>query len=292
MANDILIDTDVTCDYLTETGTLLFGGRWVRLETVRIGQEGSLHPTIPHAQIRDLTDGSILCTCMHGFWLQHPFVWKGWYYVFGTDYYGIWMIKSFDLREWSAPEKVFDSEKSDVLHYQNNTIVHNGSEFVMALDLLGGPYSFTICFASSRDLREWHYIPGAMYKAHFYTSCPHLQYCGGWYHLFHTRCVTGEYHTFAARSRDLLVWEDSPHNPILSPTEEERVMRNRFPDDPDEYRAINRSDLNLFERDGMTWGNYHVGDQKGYPAGKGPVNYIRQCVYRGPMREFFEALYS
>jgi hypothetical protein len=292
MTNNILQDTDVTCDYLTETTTLFFRGRWVRLETVRIGQGDSLHPEIPHAQIRDLDEDRILCTCMHGFWLQHAFVWKDWFYVFGTDYYGIWMIKSFDLHEWSAPEKVFDSEKSDVIHYQNNAIVYNGSEFVMALDLLGGPYFFTICFASSRDLSEWHYIPGAMYKPHFYTSCPHLVWCDGWYHLFHVRNHENGYHTFAARSRDLLVWEDSPHNPLLSPAEDERIMRNRWPGDTDEYRAINRSDLNLFERDGVTYANFHVGDQRGYPPGKGPVVHIRQSYYPGPMKEFLEKLYS
>ena len=292
MANDILRDTDVTCDYLTETTTLFFRGRWVRLETVRIGQGDSLFPEKPHAQIRDLYEDRIISTCMHGFWLQHAFVWKDWFYVFGTDYYGIWMIKSFDLREWSAPEKVFDSEHSDVLHYQNNTIVWNGSEFVMGVDLLGGPYSFTICFASSRDLTEWHYIPGAIYKPRLYTSCPLLKYCKGWYHLFHVRNLNGEYHIFAARSRDLLVWEDSPRNPILSPAEDERIMRNRYPDDPDVYRAINRSDLDLWERDGVTYANFHVGDQRGYPAGKGPVVYIRQAVYDGPMDEFFEKLYS
>ena len=292
MPNDILIDTDITCDYLTETTTLFFRGKWIRLETVRINQGESLFPDKPHAQIRDLSDNRIISTCMHGFWLQHAFIWKDWLYVFGTDYYGIWMIKSFDMFEWSVPQLVFNSENDTELHYQNNTIVHNGSEFVMGVDLLGGPYYFTICFARSHDLTEWHYIPGAIYKPHFYTSCPHLIYENGWYHLFHNRYSEGQYKVFAARSRDLLAWEDSPHNPVLSTAENEMIMRNRYPDDKEVYRAINRSDINIWEQDGKTYANYSIGDQKGYPAGKGPVVYIRRSVYDGPLGEFLDRLYT
>ena len=199
MANDILIPTAVRRDWLCETTTLFFGGRKVRLETVRLNQGESLYPDTPHAQIRDLNTDKIISTCMHGFWLQHAFVRKDWFYVFGTDYYGIWMIRSFDLHEWSAPQMVFNSENSTEIHYQNNTIVHNGEYFVMGLDLLGGPYNFTVCFARSFDLQEWHYIPGAVYKPRFYTSCPFLLFRDGWYYSS-TSMHDGGYHTFAARS--------------------------------------------------------------------------------------------
>lgn len=287
MANDILIPGKKEFDGGTETTVVCFQGRWIRLETVRQGQVHSLHPEVSHAQIRDLDTGEIISTVMHGFALQHAFLWKDWLYVFGTDYYGIWMTRSFDLHEWSHPQMVFNSENSTDIHYQNNTIVWNGEYFVMGLDLLGGPYDFTICFAKSYDLQEWHYIPGAIYRPHMYTSCPLLQYQDGWYYLFHLRGIR-EWHfeTFVSRSRDLLVWEDSPHNPILSPDTTE-ILPPADPEDRTVYHVCNYSDLQLYERDGKTIGYFHVATQL-----PGPLNYLRRADYDGPIQEFYKKLYD
>ena len=271
--------------------TLFFRDKKVRLEFIRVNQGDSLFPDRPYAQIRDLNTGTIISTCMHGFELQHAIVWKNCCYVFGTDYYGIWMIRSFDLHTWSVPQLVFNSENSTEIHYQNNTIIHNGEYFVMGLDLLGGPYNFTVCFARSYDLQEWHYIPGAIYKPHFYTSCPHLIYRDGWYYLFHLRMIDGGYHTCVARSQDLLVWEDSPHNPILSPAPDD-IMKNKNPSETKQYKVTNASDLYLWEENGKTYGDYNLSDQQGYPPDRGPIPYLRQAVYDGSMSELLEKLFS
>ena len=287
MANDILIPGNKEMDGGTETTAVFFKGQWLRLETVRIGQINSLHPDVPHAQIRNLDDNSIVCTCMHGFWLQHAFVWKDWFYIFGTDYYGIWMTRSFDLYEWSKPQLVFNSENSTEIHYQNNSIVWNGEYFVMAVDLLGGPYSFTICFAKSNDLVEWHYIPGAIYRPHMYTSCPVLQYCDGWYYLFHCRGIEKWlFEPYVARSRDLLVWEDSPNNPILTPDTSE-ILPAAKKDDDKIYRVCNASDLFVYERDGKTIGYYHIGTQTA-----GSIGYLKRADYDGPISDFFKELFE
>jgi|GEM_PF-4626088 Beta-xylosidase len=287
MPNNILIPGQQERTGLCETTVLCYRGQWIRIETVRIGQYESLHPEIPHAQLRDLDSGRILTTFMHGFELHHAFLWKDWIYVFATDYWGIWMSRTFDLVTWSQPEMVFDSEHSDEIHYQNNTVVWDGTRFIMGLDLLGGPYDFTICFAQSHDLHTWHYLPGAIYRPHLYTSCPLLTFDNGWYYLFHNRYSTERelFEIFVVRSRDLLVWNDSPNNPILSPNPAE-LLQPKQTGDHTIYHAINYSDLQLYEREGKTIGLVHVGDQTA-----GPQVYLIRTEFNGPLTEFYRELF-
>ena len=287
MANDILIPGARDRNGLCETGVFCFRGRWIRLETVRVGQTDSLIPDRPHAQIRDLDTGEIITVLMVGYELHHGIVWQDNLYVVATDYWGLYMSRSFDLTTWSQPKLVFDSERSTFIHYQNNTIIHDGERFVMGLDLLGGPYDFTICFAESRDLQSWHYIPGAVYRPHMYTSCPQLYYVNGLYYLLHVRRRREWiFDTYVSRSSDLLVWEDSPKNPILSPDLNEYLPAHD-PRDATLYQAVNASDLHLYERDGKTIGYYHVGTQK-----PGPEPYLRRADYDGTLAEFFLRLYE
>ncbi len=287
MANDILVPDAKDHDGLTETTTFFWHGHWYRLETVRIGQVDSLIPDKPHAQIRDLESDEIIETIMPDYELHHAFLWRDRLYVFATDYYGIWMSCAMEFGLWSKPVMVFNSENSPYIHYQNNSIVYDGERFVMAVDLLGGPYNFTVCFAESRDLYEWHYIPGAMYKAHTYTSCPFLAYDDGYYYLFHLRHKDWKYFDIhVSRSKDLLVWEDSPNNPILTPDTAE-ILPPADPKDDTVYNVINVSDLNLYERDGKAQGCFHVGIQR-----PGPIPYVRRCSFDGSLHELYQKLYE
>jgi hypothetical protein len=119
-----------------------------------------------------------------------------------------------------------------------------------------------------------------------YTSCPNLKYDDGWYYLFHCRGIEKWcFETFVSRSGDLLVWEDSPVNPILSPDMTE-ILPPARKDDEKIYRVCNYSDLYVYERDNKTIGYFHVGTQTA-----GPVGYLRRAEYDGPIRSFYRELY-
>ena len=179
------------------------------------------------------------------------------------------------------PRMVFNSDNMTGIWYNNNSVVYNGEYFVMGMDLVGGPYTNTICFARSTDLNEWHYIPGAVYRPHLYTAAPILKYDNGWYYLFHCRGVEKWFfETFAARSRDLLAWEDSPHNPILSPDPTE-ILPPLREGDTTIYHSCNYSDLEVYERDGKTIGYFTVATQTADVQ-----VYIQRADFNGTLREF------
>ncbi|MCX6914954.1 MAG: hypothetical protein NT167_18200, partial [Verrucomicrobia bacterium] len=74
--------------------------------------------------------------------------------------------------------------------------------------------------------------------------------------------------TYIARSKDLVSWELSGANPVLTP---------QALDD-----GINTSDVDLAEVDGKTWLYYTVSDQRTW------MN-IKRAVYNGSMARFLES---
>ena len=316
MWNNRFKKKEIAKECLVETTTLQFNGRWIRVEFIRRNFPGNPTPDIGHAQIRDLDKNEIISRCMEGFELHSAFVWGGAVYVFATDYWNIYMCKSFDLSWWSKPMLVLNNHSMNIQH-QNNSVCWDGNRFIMAVDLLGGNYNFTVCFAYSYDLQEFHYIPGAVYRADLYTSSPKLYYVDGWYYLIHVRntdknCwwnvrysgkpadMTMEdaaapnpvvpdnsgcwwFEQFVSRSRNLLVWEDAPHNPILSPNPEHRIQFNTGGTKPE--CAV--GDLSVYERNGITIGDYHGGTQEA-----STIPTFNRAEFPGTLAEFFKSFYE
>ena len=271
---------------LVETTTLCWKGTWVRMEFMRKNHQGSLFPDKNYAQIRNLDTNEIIAPCcMLGFELHNAFIWDDIFYLLATDYWGIYMSRSFDLEWWSNPAQVLNNH-STFIHHQNNSICRDNRRFVMAVDLLGGPYNFTICFCESYDMQNFRYIPGAVYKADMYTSSPKIYYIDGWYYLLHVRKADDSwwFEQFVSRSKDLLNWEDCPHNPVLSPNPKQSLHPALSPTLKYECCV---SDLSLFERDNKTIGFFSGGTQEAFTA---PT--LQRAEYNGSMLEFFQHLYK
>ena len=287
MANDILIPGEKQFDGGREITVVYFKDRWIAVDFIRKGLINSTHPEEHHVQLRDIDTNEIISTGMYGLIAHHAFVWKDWLYIFATDHSNIWMsrVKYFDA--WSRPKIVLDSDNMNGLWINNNTVVYNGECFIMAMDLVGGPYTNTICFARSYDLNNWHFVPGAVYRPHLYTAAPIMKYDNGWYYLFHCRGIEKWFfETYVARSRDLLYWEDSPHNPVLSPDPNE-ILPPLREGDTTIYHSCNYSDLEVYERDGKTIGYFTVATQTADVQA-----YVQRADYDGPIREFFEKLFD
>ncbi|NLZ36791.1 MAG: hypothetical protein GX897_04855 [Clostridiales bacterium] len=69
-------------------------------------------------------------------------------------------------------------------------------------------------------------------------------------------------------------------------------MKNKIPEEKRQYKVINASDIYIWEEDGKTYADYHVGDQQGYPPVRGPILYIRREEFNGPMSGFLEKLFN
>lgn len=271
---------------LVETSVLLWKNSWVRLEFIRKNFPGSDTPGINFARVRDLASGDILCRCMEGFELHSAYAEENAFYVFATDYWNIYMSKTFDFQWWSRPVMVLNNHDRFIQH-QNNSVCFDGRRYVMAVDLLGGPYNFTVCFACSYGLQDFRYIPAAVYRSDLYTSSPRLYYSEGMYYLLHVCCSSSGnspvYEQFITRSPDLIHWFDSPLNPVLSPDPSYRIRYT----DGTEKPECNVSDLNVYEKDGLTWGDFSTGTQEAFS-----IPTYRHFYFEGGLNEFFLSFYE
>jgi hypothetical protein len=118
-------------------------------------------------------------------------------------------------------------------------------------------------------LQNWTKLPDAIFGKDRYTACPAVRFCNGWFYLLYLESKPPKYETYLARSRDLVRWELSSRNPVLTPGSGE---------------DINTSDADLAEFRGKTVIYYAIGDQKTWSN-------VKHAVYPGTMREFFESYF-
>jgi len=98
----------------------------------------------------------------------------------------------------------------------------------------------------------------------------------GWYYLLYLEHRTPRwfFQTYLARSRDLVSWELSPANPILT---------------PDLDDGINASDPDLIEFRGRTHLYYSVGDQRTCRSSASGLSGTDRGVLRGLLRRVSDA---
>jgi predicted GH43/DUF377 family glycosyl hydrolase len=179
-------------------------------------------------------------------------------------------FRSRDLKQWES-KLVVEGENEGLF---NTSVCKGRRGFVMAYESDDPTYpAFTVKFARSADLWTWTGVPQAVFGIDRYTACPCLRYVNGWYYMLYLERRTPRwfFETYVARSRDLLRWEQSAANPVLTP------------DDLDE--GINASDPEIVEVDGKTWVYYAVGDQLTW------MN-LKRAMYPGSLRRFFESRFT
>ena len=183
-----------------------------------------------------------------------------------------YQTESTDLVHWTEPRVIL--EDPEWAGY-NTTVCKADGRYVMAFELAApkktvGVAKFTMCFAESRDLREWRVIDGAVMGREFYTGGPMLRYFDGWFYFFH---LGGSYErgfiTRVRRSRDLRLWELSPAYAIPYGPEDRKIHpKARFSAHELETIAkavdINASDIDMCEYGGKLVFFYSWGDQRGH----------------------------
>jgi alpha-L-fucosidase len=210
-----------------------------------------------------------------GYSLASLLVHKRTIYVFASRWEnGTWndvtLFKSSDLRHWQS-KLVVKGENEGIF----NTSVCQGPEgFVMAYESDDRTYvPFTVKFARSTDLEHWTKLPEATFATNRYTACPCLRYANGYYYVLYLERRTPRhfFQTYITRSPDLVHWELSAANPVLTP------------DEIDD--SINASDPELVEFKGQTYVYYCVGDQLTWAN-------VKRALYPGPLPQFLESWYT
>ena len=227
--------------------------------------------------IRDLRSGEEVARFGEGHSFVNAFVNGDELNVFaseGTDrdwFQSIYRFTSKDLKTWKR-ELAIPQEGGE--HLFNCSVCRDEQGYLMAYES-NLPVQFCFKFARSRDLSKWDKIPGLVFAGQDgkeYSACPVIRYFAPYYYVIYLHAAIPGHKgwvSFLARSKDLVAWELSPMNPILSA-------------EPGE--GMNNSDVDLFEWQGNTYLYYATGDQATWSS-------VRMAMYTGPMQEFFESCF-
>ena len=227
--------------------------------------------------IRDLRTGQEIARFGEGHSFVSAFVNGPELNVFASEgtnrdwFQSIYRFTSTDLKTWKR-ELAIPQEGGE--HLFNCSICRDDQGFLMAYES-NLPVKFCFKFARSRDLVKWDKIPALVFAGldgKQYSACPVIRYFAPYYYVIYLHAAIPGHNgwvSFLARSKDLVVWELSPMNPILEAGPGE---------------GVNNSDVDLFEWAGNTYLYYATGDQATWGS-------VRVAMYVGAMRQFFESCF-
>jgi len=256
-----------------EATPFVWKGRLLVLVNVRPATASN--PADHYLQIWDVAKDKVLSTFGEGYSLASAFAWRGRLHVHAArlqegGWHDVSEFQSRDLVTWSGPRVVIKEIPSEQLF--NQSVCRAKDRFVMAYESNDPRWrAFTIKFAESRDLVRWRVLPDCIFGTDRYTACPCLRYVDGHFYMLYLEHLKPRwwFETFMVRSKDLVHWEPSPRNPILSPGEGE---------------GCNTSDPDVAEFKGRVLLYYSYGDQRTWSE-------LTRAEYRGRLKDFLADCY-
>lgn len=253
-----------------------------------------------YAIIRDCESGRILSRVGEGCYYFSFYQENGVAYVLctnapcGTSSSEIMIFESRDLVNWRGRSLL----KRPGWLYYNTSLAKGPDGYMLALEASEpeeavGPYPYTVFFASSKNLRDWSFLPDELgFSKERYTGAPFMHYSRGWYYLIVGLLLPCErFGSYIFRTKDFKTWETGLYNPIMMPDNDDRKISPEAHDIDDELRekiatafAVCDSDYDLCDYKGKTVISYNVGNQLGFA-------YIAQAIYDGSSDDFFEAFF-
>jgi len=283
----------IECD-LVEATPVVFRNRLYRFEYVRDAYKAN--PVgAPCFRFVDVQTGESTEPFALGFHLGNAFVENDRVYVYGVERWGQDAINVF----WSENLRTWNHQTALSLPGCGiyNTSVCKGDEgYTMAIEIGEPPEMagerFTIYFAKSQDLLNWKLAPAdPVYSKEKYTACPVIRFYDGYYYMVYLEHYRPRWY-FAPhiiRSKDLLHWEESPFNPIMEPSPEDKQIANpRLTAEERKHIAEaanhNNSDLDFCEFDRRTVILYAWGNQRG-------TEFLAEAVFEGSEAEFLKSCF-
>lgn len=215
-------------------------------------------------------------------------------FAYGVNIWGGSNIRVFwssDLMTWRSQ----DALSLPRWGIYNTSVCRGDDRYVMAIET-GEPKEsvgvrFTMFFAESADLLKWGMLPlDRVFSMDRYTACPALRFVNGYYYMIYLEARTGPtYEPHMVRSKDLIRWESSPHNPVMCFSDEDKRIANPGLTTDQRRRVegavnINNSDVDLCEFEGRTIIYYSWGNQQG-------TEFLAEAEYDGTMESFFQGFF-
>ncbi len=282
---------------IVESNPVVFRGRLYRFEYIRhnkmVKHFRSNQTADSYFRFVDMENGNVSESFGHGLHMGNAFVWDNRIYVTAVEGWGksrFYQMESDDMKHWTTPVVIL----TNPLWKGYNTSVCRDSDGFMLTFELGAPEElvgepFTMFFAHSKDLKNWEYLPDAVFGREKYTGGPMLRYFNGWYYFFY---VDGSYEKgfrqSVARSKDLRTWNDSPFNPVLNFSEDDRKISGQF--SPEELEwihsavNINNSDMDMCEWKNGLYITYSWGNQQG-------AEFLAEARAESSEQEFCESFF-
>jgi hypothetical protein len=283
----------IECD-LVEATPVVFRNKLYRFEYVREAYKAN--PVgAPCFRFVDVQTGAVTEPFAVGFHLGTAFVENDRVYVYGVERWGQDAIHVF----WSKDLKTWNHQTALALPgcgIYNTSVCKDDRGYTMAIEIGEPPEMagrrFTIYFARSRDLLNWTLAPTeCVYSKEKYTACPALRFLDGCYYMVYLEHYAPKWY-FAPhiiRSKDLVNWEESPLNPIMEPSSEDKQIANpKLTPEEREHIAVaknhNNSDVDFCEFDGRTVILYAWGNQRG-------TEFLAEAVFEGSEAAFLQSFF-
>ena len=275
----------IDCD-LVEATPVVFKNTLYRFEYVRPKYKQN-DTGDSYFRFVDYKTGQVSDAFAHGYHLGSAFVEGDSLYAIGTD---IWdgekidMFVTTDMKTWTS----WNALNLPGYGLFNTSLCKADSQYVLMFEVGKPPEiagnRFTARFAVSTDLRNWELTPPECTYTKERYSAPHcLRYLDGYFYNFYLENREG-YETRVVRSKDLINWEQSPLNPVLRASQDDKLIANSSltPQQIEfvvKARNINNSDIDMCEYKGELIISYSWGDQQG-------TEFLAKAVYQGSLRDF------
>ena len=223
-----------------------------------------------------------------GYHLGNIFVDEEIIYVTATDKWDgqrVDIFASTDMGNWTSWNAL------DLPGYGlfNTSLCRDEDGYILMIEVGKPPevagVRFTARFAISKDMKTWELTPPECnYSKDRYTAPHSLRYHNGYYYNFYLEALKTRYDQYVVRSKDLIHWETSGFNPVLSASDEDR--RIAIPTIKDAFREriqgatnINNSDMDFCEYSGGLIINYSWGNQQG-------IEHLAEAQFDGSLGDF------
>jgi len=277
---------------LVETTPVVFKDKLYRFEYVRPGYWAN-DTGDSYFRFVEHDSGRPSEAFAHGYHLGNVMVQEDRLYVTATD---IWdgervdIFCSRDMERWESWNAL------DLPGYGlfNTSLCRADDQHVLMFEVGKPPevagVRFTARFATSTDLRQWTLTPPECTYARERYTAPHcLRYLNGIYYNFYLEAHPEGWDQRVVRSPDLIHWEPSPLNPVLSASDEDKKIAN--PNLTPEQVAriqnavnVNNSDIDFCEYRGQTIIVYSWGNQHG-------IEHLAEATYEGSLETFLVGWY-
>lgn len=297
------------CSPNGEMTPFMWKGRLMRMELVDPGK-GTDSSILRQAGIRDVETGEFLSYFGADSYYHSAFVDGDTLYVTGVDMKRrdtIRIYETKDLVNWKDRDLFTNPEWI----YFNSQIAGN-KEVGYYIILETGPHvykdkfdtdypcryighnSWTMFFAKSPDLVNWEFLDyDTPFSKDVGTGGPALKYSEGWFYLL-ADCLLPRrvYVNYMYRTKDFKDWYVGYYNPILMPSDDDRIITQHYTEITDAERErlktafnVNNTDLDICDWNGKTYINYLCGNQLG--------NYwMAEAICDMPLADFLRSYFN